>query len=244
MNNEHPLRSLEDVEKSMQHFIDERFLGQPFFKTLLKGEWTASMLHYFAWQYAHYSANFPRVLGAAISAMAPLDDWWIPLADNLWDEAGRGIPGHSHAVLYRTFLESLDPSAHRFYEDRRKWPAIGYSVSQAVKSFIDFFYNATPLEAMAAVGLGSEFFADQIMGTIGQGLRHPHYQEKSSVNTTFWDVHARHDEPRHYALCRAVLLEHTPPESYQHILEIGQYIAGSEAAMYDGIYQEALSLEV
>ncbi|WP_053959798.1 TenA family transcriptional regulator [Sulfobacillus thermosulfidooxidans] len=235
------LLSLEDVEKSMQQFIDERFLGQPFFKTLLQGEWTAHTLHYFAWQYAHYSANFPRILGAAISAMAPEDDWWIPLADNLWDEAGRGIPGHSHAVLYRTFLESVDPKAHKLYDNRQKWPSMGPSVSQAVKDFINFFYKATPLEAMAAVGLGSEFFADQIMGTIGQGLRHPQYQQKSSVNTTFWEVHARHDEPRHYALCRTVLLKETPADSYQHILEIGQYIAGSEASMYDGIYQEALS---
>ncbi|WP_053957969.1 hypothetical protein [Sulfobacillus thermosulfidooxidans] len=79
------------------------------------------------------------------------------------------------------------------------------------------------------------------METIGQGLRHPGYQQQSSVNTTFWEVHARHDELRHYALCRTVLLAYTSPDSYPHILEIGQDIAGSEVSMYDGIYQEALS---
>ncbi len=49
------------------------------------------------------------MLGAAISAMAPAGVWWIPLADNLWDEAGRGIPGKSHEELYKTFLLSADP---------------------------------------------------------------------------------------------------------------------------------------
>ncbi|WP_053958251.1 hypothetical protein [Sulfobacillus thermosulfidooxidans] len=83
-----------------------------------------------------------------------------------------------------------------------------------------------------------------ILGTIGQGLRHPRYQQQSSVNTTFWEVHACQDELRHYALCRTVLLKETPADSYQHILEIGQDIAGSEASMYDGIYQEALSQRI
>lgn len=230
------------IENAMQGFVDEAFLTQPFFHTLRTGQWTAEFMKYFAWQYAHYSAHFPRVLGAAISAMAPADEWWIPLADNLWDEAGRGHSGRSHAVLYQTFLQSVDPLAANRYAIRSQWPKMGESVRDAVEGFVQFFYQATPIEAMAAVGLGSEFFAGQIMGAIGEGLKHPQYQRQSGIATNFWDLHAGVDEPRHYALCRRVLIENAPDNMHPRLLRIGQTIAGSEAAMYRGIFEEGRSL--
>ncbi|MCY0907742.1 MAG: iron-containing redox enzyme family protein, partial [Sulfobacillus thermotolerans] len=79
----------------------------PFFEALAAGQYTPIQLRHFAIQYGYYSRHFPRVLGAAISAMAPYPQWWMPLADNLWDEAGRGVPGKSHEELYRTFLLSV-----------------------------------------------------------------------------------------------------------------------------------------
>ena len=235
-------QSYDEVEQAMQRYIDQVFLNQPFFRTLLGGEWDGRVLRYFAQQYAHYSANFPRVLGSAIAAMAPEDRWWIPLAENLWDEAGRGIPGHSHAVLYGSFLHSVDPSSLLWYPQRSQWPKMGASVQGAVETFIDFFAEASPLEAMAAVGLGSEFVAGQVMGVIAQGLRHPRYQKPNPINTAFWDVHAEHDEPRHYALCSAVLREQTTAKNYDRVLDISKRIAGSESLMYEGIYQEAQTL--
>ncbi len=236
------LQSYDDVEKLMQRYVDEVFLDQPFFRTLLSGEWDNRLLIYFAQQYQHYSANFPRVLGAAIAAMAPQDRWWIPLADNLWDEAGRGIAENSHARLYRSFLQSVDASSPQWYPHPDYWPQMGLSVQGALETFIRFFRTSSPLEAMAAFGLGSEFFAGQVMGVMAQGLAHPQYQKNGPVNTTFWDIHAKHDEPRHYALCRSILCEETTRQNYSRILDIGQYIAGSEARMYGGLYQEAQNL--
>lgn len=235
------LGSWEQVEQDMQRFVDHHFLGQPFFQTLIRGQWDLGLLRYFAQQYAHYSVNFPRVLGAAISAMAADNKWWIPLADNLWDEAGRGITAQSHQALYRTFLESVDPSAPTWYPNRSEWPEMGHGVRQAIEGFISFFYQASPLEAMAAVGLGSEFFAGQIMGAIGRGLNHPAYQKTQGVDIAFWTIHAERDEPRHYALCRSVLLDYAPQSTYGRLLEVGQQIAATEAAMYAGIFQEAES---
>ena len=236
------LRSYDEVEEGMQTYIDEAFLTQPFFQTLLSGQWDRRMLTYFSQQYAHYSANFPRVLGAAIAVMEPEDRWWIPLADNLWDEAGRGRPGHSHASLYLNFVHSVDPSSSQWHPHPNQWPKMGPSVEVAIKSFIDFLVGSSPLDAMAAIALGSEFFAGQVMGIIAEGLRHPRYQEGGAINTTFWDLHAAHDEPRHYALCRAILCEKSKKEHYGRLLDIGKEIAASESMMYAGIYQEAQEL--
>ncbi|MDA8192575.1 MAG: iron-containing redox enzyme family protein [Thermaerobacter sp.] len=226
------------VERIMEQFVEKTFLDQPFFRSLLAGEWSRPFLQYFAWQYAHYSANFPRVLGAAIAAMEPIDDWWIPLADNLWDEAGRGEPGRSHALIFRSFLVTVDPSARNLHPTPGRWPAMGEGVRGALHAFLEFFRNATPLEAMAAVGLGSELFAGRIMGVIGRGLRHPHYQTHGPLDTRFWDLHAMVDEPRHYQLCRNVLGQFASPQDLARMVEVGQAIAWSEAQMYQGIYLE------
>lgn len=112
------------------------------------------------------------------------------------------------------------------------------AVHNAVNTFISFFHNAAPLEAMAAVGLGSELFAGTIMGTFGQGLRHPAYNGTRNINTAFWDVHADIDESRHYALCRAILERFDSPQQLEQMWQVGRYIALSEAAMYRGIYEE------
>ncbi|MCY0898220.1 MAG: iron-containing redox enzyme family protein [Firmicutes bacterium] len=229
-------RTLDEVEDAMKTYVAAEFLAQPFFQTLSAGAWDRQFLQYFAAQYAHYSAHFPRILGAAIAAMEPCDAWWIPLADNLWDEAGRGRPGASHACLYRTFWASVDPSVTGWYEDMSRWPPISSAVRGAVDAFLEFFRSARPLEAMAAVGLGSEFFAGEVMGAIAQGLRHPAYQREGVIDTTFWDVHAQHDEPRHYALCRDVLLDYATEDAWPHLLAIGKEIAHTEANMYRGLF--------
>lgn len=229
------------VEDAMAVVVENAFFERPFFRDLMAGSWSLGFLRYFAVQYGHYSAHFPRVLGAAIAAMAPLDAWWIPLADNLWDEAGRGIPGRSHAILYRTFLVSVAPDIPADFLTAPAWQ-MGNAVNRAIQTFLQFFRQATPLEAMAAVGLGSEFFAGRVMGTIGQGLRHPAYQRHGPIDTRFWDSHANTHEPRHYALCRDILLAYSHPADLTRMFEVGRTIAESEAAMYDGLYREGRTL--
>lgn len=145
----------EMVESAILEIVEEEFFKGPFFESLLAGRYTMRQIRHFAVQYSFYSRHFPRVLGAAISAMAPKGSWWIPLADNLWDEAGRGVPGKSHEELYRTFLLSVDPNL-QVHSDGIPNESMSVAVGKAVDTFIEFFQRATPLEAMAAVGLGSE----------------------------------------------------------------------------------------
>jgi len=221
----------------MELLVRREFFNAPFFIALAQGDYDARQLRYFALQYGHYSRNFPRILGAAISAMEPLSEWWVPLADNLWDEAGRGSFNRSHQALYQTFLFSIDPCLG---DDLHHVPdaPMGSAVAEAVDTFLSFFRQATPIEAMAAVGLGSEFFAGQVMGRIGEGLRHPHYNAIRPLNLSFWTIHAEHDEPRHYALCRQVLIHYARPADLQVLWTIGSSIARSEAKMYQDLYQE------
>jgi pyrroloquinoline-quinone synthase len=221
------------VEAMILEWVRRWFLDAPFFVALRQGQLSEGELRYFAVQYGHYSLHFPRVLGAAVAAMDPSDGFWIPIADNLWDEAGRGDPERSHRHLYETFLQSIDPSLSL------ATAPMGPAVAKAVTTFLDFFRGASTLEAMAAVGLGSELFAGQVMGWLADGLSHPRYQRSGSLDLTFWRVHAMRDEPRHYWLCRDVLVRYRSPEALSTMAEVGLRIASSEARMYDEIYHES-----
>lgn len=230
---------LEDVEGYLRSWVTHEFFGSPFFQWLADGRYSHNQLRHFAIQYGYYSRHFPRVLGAAIAAMAPLSSWWIPLADNLWDEAGRGLPGRSHEELYRTFLLSVDPSMAL---DDSGIPSEPMSpvVGQAIDSFISFFRTASPLQAMAAVGLGSELFAADVMGRIAKDLEHPSYNDIHRLDLTFWTVHAESDEPRHYQLCRGILEQFSEPSDFIMMRDVGQEIADSERAMYTGLHHEMM----
>ncbi|WP_236017224.1 TenA family transcriptional regulator [Alicyclobacillus fructus] len=225
----------------MLTLVEEHFLNGRFLQTLGAGAYSEAQIRYFALQYGYYSRHFPRVLGAAIAAMPPIDTWWVPIADNLWDEAGRGQPGRAHEKLYLTFLRTVAPDARL---DGHGIPDVPMSkaVGKAVDTFIQFFREATPLQAMAAVGLGSELFAGQVMARIGEGFRHPHYQRRGPINTLFWDVHADEHEPRHYQLCKQILETFTSTHDLEVMYETGRYIALSEAQMYDELHEEMMSL--
>ncbi|GEO27060.1 hypothetical protein AAC03nite_28450 [Alicyclobacillus acidoterrestris] len=225
-----------DVEAAINRVVEEEFLNGVFLSTLRDGGYTIPQIQYFAVQYSYYSRHFPRVLGAAISAMEPLDTWWVPLADNLWDEAGRGEEGKSHEQLYKSFLLSVYPDVQL---DHRGIPTqpMSIAVRNAIDTFIKFFREATPLEAMAAVGLGSEMFAGTVMGDIANGLRHPNY---GAPNLLFWDVHADEHEPRHYQLCKDILVQFKAPKELDVMFQVGLKIAKSEALMYAQLHEEMI----
>lgn len=230
------------VEDAMEAVVQRRFIEGPLLRSLQSGAYNLEQVRYFAVQYLYYNRHFPRILGAAISAMEPDSEWWVPLADNLWDEAGRGTPGKAHDRLYLSFLQSVHP---QIVFNGRGLPDIPMSeaIRSAVETFIHFFRSATPLEALAAVGLGSEFFAGEVMGAIGRGFRHPRYQSRGPLNLLFWDIHQNRHEPRHYALCRNLLIRYTDHQQHLSCMyETGRLIAESEADMYDTLHQEMLSL--
>jgi pyrroloquinoline quinone (PQQ) biosynthesis protein C len=215
--------------------VKERIIEGRFLTTLLAGEFSEKQIEQFALQYSYYSRNFPRVLGAAIAAMEPLDKWWVPIADNLWDEAGRGNPKGYHSRLFRTFLESAAPNVEINDEHVPNVPVFP-APRQAVDTFLKFLRDASPLQAMAAIGLGSELFAGEVMGLIGKGLKHPNYNRSRKLNVTFWMAHADSHEPRHYQLCKDILAEYTDPQDLRTMYEAGAAMAMSEADFYDGIY--------
>ncbi len=235
------LDNIDQVEQAIFELVNREFLQGAFFQTLLEGEYSIGQIRYFAIQYSYYSRHFPRVLGAAISAMAPFHSWWMPLADNLWDEAGRGENGRSHEELYRTFLVSVDPNIQLDEHGVPKEP-MSEAVGLAIQTFLAFFRNASPLEAMAAVGFGSELFAGLVMGTIGRGLKHSAYNQDRILNVFFWEAHADEHEPRHYQLCKDVLVGFKDPADLAIMHDVGASIAKSEARMYAQLHQEMLVL--
>lgn len=237
MSNEIQLDRYEQVEEEMRKLVQREFFDADFFRMLGNGEYSQAQLRHFAIQYNYYSRNFPRVLGAAISAMEPIDTWWVPLAENLWDEAGHGVPGKAHEKLYLTFMSTVDPTIETDEHGIPNEP-MSPAVGKAIQTFIDFFRTATPLEAVAAVGLGSEMFAGDVMGFIGKAVKHPHYNQEREINALFWDVHADEHEPRHYQLCKDILIQFNDPNDLRTMLDVGSRIARSEALMYQELHEE------
>ncbi|MFD2170921.1 TenA family transcriptional regulator [Tumebacillus lipolyticus] len=233
-------QSYEQVEQAVMAVVEEKIINGRFLKTLRDGGFSSAQICEFALQYSYYSRNFPRVLGAAVAAVEPLDRWWVPLVDNMWDEAGRGNPKGYHSKMYRTFLESTAPGVAISDEHVPDYP-VGEATKKAVESFLSFLRSASTLEAMAAVGLGSELFAGLVMGEIGQGLRHPNYNREQRLNVSFWMAHADTHEPRHYQLCKDVLLDFHSEQDLQAIYRAGVIIASSEARFYDELYDEMMA---
>lgn len=233
---EQKLHTYEDVEKAIWDLVDEHIIEGKFIKTLRSGGFTPRQIKEFALQYSYYSRNFPRVIGTAVGAVKPEDDWWVPLVDNLWDEAGRGNPKGYHSRLYHSFLITAAPDIPTDEKYVPDYP-VSATVKDATEVFIQFLKNCTPLEAMAAVGFGSEMFAGKVMGLIGEGLKHPNYNREQKLNVTFWLAHADHHEPRHYELCKNVLQRHTSEQELREMYRAGAYITLSEANMYDGLYE-------
>jgi len=233
-------RTYAEIEEAIHAKVEEHIVNARFMKTLRSGGFTSEQIAEFALQYSYYSRNFPRVLGAAVAAVEPLDAWWVPLVDNLWDEAGRGNPKAYHSKMYRTFLESAAPGVSINDLHVPDHP-VGPATKRAVDAFISFLRNCSTLEAMAAVGLGSEIFAGRVMGLIGEGLRHPNYNQDRKINVGFWVAHADTHEPRHYELCKDILVQYTSEEDLRTIYEAGLKIAMSEAAFYDGLYEEMMA---
>ncbi|MGB8955086.1 MAG: iron-containing redox enzyme family protein [Tumebacillaceae bacterium] len=232
-------RTYADVEAALWELVETKIVEGRFMRSLRSGAFTSAQIREFALQYSYYSRNFPRVLGAAVAAVEPLDRWWVPLVDNLWDEAGRGNPKGYHSKMYRTFLESVAPDVTINEENVPDYP-VGDATKRAVDTFIQFLQSATTLEAMAAVGLGSELFAGKVMGLIGEGLRHSNYNGEQRVNVGFWMAHADTHEPRHYQLCKDVLVDFSQSEELRTIYRAGALMALSEARFYDELYDEMM----
>jgi pyrroloquinoline-quinone synthase len=241
-NGRNVFHTYEEVERAVMERVQERIIRGRFLTGLLNGEYSEEQIREFALIYSYYSRSFPRVLGAAVAAVEPIDKWWVPLVDNLWDEGGRGNPKAYHSKLYRTFLESAAPDVSISDEHIPDYP-VAPPAKRAVDTFIYFLQNATPLEAMAAIGLGSELFAGEVMGLIGKGLQHPNYNRTRKLNVAFWMVHADTHEPRHYQLCKDILETYTDPADLQRMYQAGVYIAMSEANFYDGIYERMMAVK-
>jgi pyrroloquinoline-quinone synthase len=232
--------SFEQVEQEIWNIVDQEISKGPFMQSLLNGQWNQRQIAEFALQYSYYSRHFPRILGTAISAVMPEDDWWVPLVDNLWDEGGRGNPKGYHSRLYHSFLVTAAPDIPTNEKYAPDYPVAPASID-AVETFILFLRNATPLEAMAAVGFGSELFAGKVMGQIGEGLSHPNYNPQ--LNLAFWKAHADEHEPRHYELCKNVLQRFTSVEDLDAMYRSGAYITRSEAKFYNGLFERMKSFK-
>lgn len=152
------------MEKLINEAIAHRAINHPYLKALAKGEFTNmdAVLKDFAAQYANYSAWFPRYLTGVISKLEN-SKHRNHLMDNLAEESGHlheedldairalgikdeWVQGVPHPVLFKRFQTAMGAEN----------TAVGIEVEIWRESFLSLIQNGTSVEAVGAIGLGTE----------------------------------------------------------------------------------------
>ena len=152
------------MEKLINAALSHRALNHPYLKALAAGEFknTEIILKDFAAQYGNYSTWFPRYLTGVISKLENTTHR-NHLMDNLAEESGHlheedleairtlgiqdeWVQGVPHPELFKRFQTAMGVETN----------AAGIEVELWRESFLSLIQNGTAVEAVGAIGLGTE----------------------------------------------------------------------------------------
>lgn len=124
---------------------------------------------------------------SAIHANCPSRDAQQMLAENLWEEHGRGVSDHDHYALIRKLARALGASD----DDLDRGEPLP-ETADYINHCLDVTRNATFVESMTALGLGVESLIPRFFGRFAQALC-AHYG-LSGDDVQFLLVHVTEDE--------------------------------------------------
>ncbi len=139
------------------------FWNNRLFRAFTAGWLTLDDVRYVFSQYAHYSKNLTRFIGA-VMANCENDLFRAQLSENLWEEGGGAAPEKRHAEIFRNFLrrglDISDPNAIEFSEFTRYF----------VREYLVACLRATPVESSAFLSLGTEGIVARMYEIFVEGL--------------------------------------------------------------------------
>lgn len=145
--------------------LSEQPFRDPLFDALRAGRMSRESIKLWAAQAALVVREFTRFI-SAIHANCPHRDAQVLLAENLWEEHGKGIAGRDHYSLIRNLAKSLGATGEEI--------DLAEPLAETA-DYINHCFKVTRegsfVEAMAAIGVGIEYFSPRFFAALAEMFR-------------------------------------------------------------------------
>jgi pyrroloquinoline quinone (PQQ) biosynthesis protein C len=162
---------VEPTERKERRFIDELFailreesFRDPVFDALRKGSMNREHVKLWVLQAALVVRQFTRFI-SSIHANCPYRDAQQLLAENLWEEHGRGVVSRDHYSLVSKLARSLGATDEEI-RDTTPLPETADYIDHCLK----ITREHSVVESMTAIAVGIEFFMPVFFGALADGL--------------------------------------------------------------------------
>lgn len=174
-------------------FVEELFAIQrehsfrdPMFDAVRSGSMSCAGVRLWTLQAALVVRQFTRFI-SAIHANCPHRDAQQLLAENLWEEHGKGITSRDHYSLIRKMARSLG-ATDRDLDDAQPLKETEEYINHCLKVTRELSF----VEAMTAIAVGIEIFMPAFFGTLGESLCSNYGLTRGDVDYLL--VHVAEDE--------------------------------------------------
>ncbi|HXG94421.1 MAG TPA: iron-containing redox enzyme family protein [Blastocatellia bacterium] len=168
------------------HVMREQPFRDPSFDAIRSGRMPREAVKLWALQTMLVVRHFTRFISAIHANCADRDAQML-LAENLWEEHGRGNTERDHFSLAKRLARSLGASDEEI-ENFEPLPETTDYINYCLK----VTREASFIESMAAIGLGIEYFMPQFFGALAEGLR-SHYG-LTAADVQYLSVHVSEDQ--------------------------------------------------
>jgi pyrroloquinoline quinone (PQQ) biosynthesis protein C len=158
----------------------------PLFDAIRSGRMSREGAKMWAVQAMIVVSQFTRFI-SAIHANCPHRDAQSLLAENLWEEHGRGRAERDHLSLAKRLAASLGASDEEI-DNAAPFPETASYIEHCLKVTRDGSF----IEGMTAIGVGIEYYIPKFFGALADGLRA--YYGLAREDVEFLSVHVGEDE--------------------------------------------------
>ncbi|HJQ68573.1 MAG TPA: iron-containing redox enzyme family protein [Blastocatellia bacterium] len=166
--------------------ISEKPYRDPLLDAIRSGRMSRAGMKLWVAQAMMVVREFTRFI-SAMHANCPHADAQLLLAENLWEEHGKGVAGRDHYSLIRRLARSLGATDEEL--DRTRPLA-------ETADYIAYCFKATRessfIEGMAAIGIGIEYFSPRFFAALAKALTASY--GISSQDVEYLLVHVGEDE--------------------------------------------------
>ena len=169
----------------LEVLVEKRY-RDPLLDSIRSGEMNRAGMKLWVMQAMLVVRQFTRFI-SAIHANCPHADAQELLAENLWEEHGRGVQGRDHYSLIRRLAESLGATSGEL-EKIEPLPETA--------NYINYCFRVTRdgsfIEGLSAIGIGIEYFSPRFFGALAEIL--PERFGISRQDVEYLLVHVGEDE--------------------------------------------------
>lgn len=174
-----------------------------YFDSLLGDREDLAVVKLFSEQFYLFCVTFHRCLGALVSNTED-EDIIAMIADNLYDEMGRGTIQESHLEILKRFSRSIGYTEEQIHHIKP------LPCTQELNDLILGICKRDFYLGMGAAGLGAEFAGEKFFHRVYESFRCKPFLQNADV--TVYKIHAE-DDTRHRQVMKKCLAKHLWNES-------------------------------